>query len=256
MRRKDYASLTRLDQLCDAMANNKAFSTHDFREHPLRFAPTYKYATSSDKYDFELPQEEQANRKIRCPAWCDRVLWRVAPTTPRSAGEVTESVVASVYERGDARLRASDHRPVHCALSLSIRCVKDRGGAHASSVKVPSAVRGLCLEPTHASLSLTVREVQLVLRNESDVQSNWAFSSLPAWVEAAPSKGALAPGATVSIVIRALEKPELGVNRACVAALNSLLVPVTLRAGPGRDLGAFVAEVGRRWPSLVAAPSS
>ena len=60
---------------------------------------------------------------------------------------------------------------------------------------------------------------------------------------------------TVSIVVRALEKPELGVNRACVAALNSLLVPVTLRAGPGRDLGAFVAEVGRRWPSLVEAPS-
>ena len=153
-------------------------------------------------------------------------------------------------------MRASDHRPVHCALALSIRCVKDRGGAHASSVKVPSAVRGLCLEPTHASLSLTVREVQLVLKNESDVRSNWAFSSLPAWVAAEPASGALEPGATVSIVIRALEKPELGVNRACVAALNSLLVPVTLRAGPGRDLGAFVAEVGRRWPSLVeAAPS-
>ena len=44
VRRKDYASLTRLDQLCDAMANNKAFSTHDFREHS-GFAPTYKYAT-------------------------------------------------------------------------------------------------------------------------------------------------------------------------------------------------------------------
>ena len=111
------------------------------------------------------------------------------------------------------------------------------------------------MEPTHASLSLTVREVQLVLKNESDVRSNWAFSSLPAWVAAEPASGALEPGATVSIVIRALEKPELGVNRACVAALNSLLVPVTLRAGPGRDLGAFVAEVGRRWPSLVEAPS-
>ena len=152
-------------------------------------------------------------------------------------------------------MRGSDHRPVHCALSLSIRCVKDKGEAHAASVKVPCAMRGLCLEPTHASLSLTVREVQLVLRNESDVQSNWAFSSLPAWVEAAPASGSLETGTTVSIVVRALEKPELGVNRACVAALNSLLVPVTLRAGPGRDLGAFVAEVGRRWPSLVEAPS-
>ena len=111
------------------------------------------------------------------------------------------------------------------------------------------------MEPPHASLSLTAREVQLVLRNESDAMQSWAFSSLPAWVEAAPSSGSLEPGATVAIVVRALEKPELGVNRACVAALNSLLVPVTLRAGPGRDLGAFVAEVGRRWPSLVEAPS-
>ena len=111
------------------------------------------------------------------------------------------------------------------------------------------------MEPPHASLSLTVREVQLVLRNESDAMQSWAFSSLPAWVEAAPASGSLEPGATVSITVRALEKPELGVNRACVAALNSLLVPVTLRAGPGRDLGAFVAEVGRRWPSLVEAPS-
>ena len=95
----------------------------------------------------------------------------------------------------------------------------------------------------------------MVLRNESDAMQSWAFSSLPAWVEAAPSNGSLEPGAAVSITVRALEKPELGVNRACVAALNSLLVPVTLRAGPGRDLGAFVAEVGRRWPSLVEAPS-
>ena len=255
VRRKDYASLTRLDQLCDAMANTKAFSTHDFREHSLNFAPTYKYATNSDKYDFELPAEEQARRTIRCPAWCDRVLWRVAPTSPRSPNEATESVVTTVYERGDARLRASDHRPVHCALALSIRCVKDKGEVHAASVKVPSPLKGLCLEPPHASLSLTVREVQLVLRNESDAMQSWAFSSLPAWVEAAPSSGSLEPGATVSITVRALEKPELGVNRACVAALNSLLVPVTLRAGPGRDLAAFVAEVGRRWRSLVEAPS-
>ena len=83
----------------------------------------------------------------------------------------------------------------------------------------------------------------------------WVASAFALLLMLAPASGALEPGATVSIVIRALEKPELGVNRACVAALNSLLVPVTLRAGPGRDLGAFVAEVGRRWPSLVEAPS-
>ena len=101
--------LAKLDQLNVARAKGDVFE-HGFIEAPLTFAPTYKYATGSKFYDFELPEAEQAGRKIRCPAWCDRVLWRVRPTGPRAAGAPTESATCSSYDRGDERLIVSDHR--------------------------------------------------------------------------------------------------------------------------------------------------
>lgn len=254
VKKQDYASLTKLDQLCAAMASKQAFSTHGFREHALAFAPTYKYATNSDTYDFELPQEEKEKRKIRCPAWCDRVLWRVSPTTPRAPHEATEAVQCVEYDRADPRLRASDHRPVHCVLAVSLRHVRERVDAHAASVTVPSAVHRLCLEPRHVSLSLTTRHVDVVLRNDSDSRQPWAFTSLPAWAAAAPAGGSLEAGASVAIRVEALEKPALGATCATLARLNALVVPVTLRAGPDPPL-LGPADALRRWPSLVDAPS-
>jgi phosphatidylinositol-bisphosphatase len=41
-----------------------------FLEGQLDFAPTYKYQPGTSVYD------TRPDKKVRCPAWCDRVLWR------------------------------------------------------------------------------------------------------------------------------------------------------------------------------------
>lgn len=43
--------------------------TLDFEEGPLTFKPTYKYQPGTDLY------EQRPDKKLRAPAWCDRILW-------------------------------------------------------------------------------------------------------------------------------------------------------------------------------------
>lgn len=40
------------------------------QEADLTFAPTYKYEPKTDHYD------RRPEKKLRCPAWCDRVLYK------------------------------------------------------------------------------------------------------------------------------------------------------------------------------------
>ncbi len=41
---------------------------------PLTFRPTYKFQPGTSTY------EQRPEKKLRAPAWCDRILWRTAPT--------------------------------------------------------------------------------------------------------------------------------------------------------------------------------
>lgn len=45
------------------------YITLDFEEGPLTFKPTYKYQPGTDLY------EQRPDKKLRAPAWCDRILW-------------------------------------------------------------------------------------------------------------------------------------------------------------------------------------
>lgn len=42
-----------------------------FQEGQLNFLPTYKFIPGTDEYD------NRPDKKLRPPAWCDRILWRV-----------------------------------------------------------------------------------------------------------------------------------------------------------------------------------
>ena len=50
-------------------AAGRAFQS--FQEGRVDFKPTYRYIPGSNQYD------ERPDGKLRCPAWCDRILWRV-----------------------------------------------------------------------------------------------------------------------------------------------------------------------------------
>jgi phosphatidylinositol-bisphosphatase len=66
----DIAWLAERDQLNITRREGLAFA--DFNEAPLNFFPTYKYQAGTHHYD------RRAEKKVRSPAWCDRVLWRTA----------------------------------------------------------------------------------------------------------------------------------------------------------------------------------
>jgi phosphatidylinositol-bisphosphatase len=101
---KDYETLRAKDQLNLERAKNNCFQ--GFEEGPLTFAPTYKYQPGTDVY------ETRAEKKLRAPAWCDRVLWRTA---------ARDSVKLQNYRR--AALNPSDHKPVSAAFACRMRKV-------------------------------------------------------------------------------------------------------------------------------------
>ena len=60
--------LLSLDQLNLERAKGTVFQ--GFVEGPITFPPTYKFQQGTDIY------ERRKEKKLRAPAWCDRVLWR------------------------------------------------------------------------------------------------------------------------------------------------------------------------------------
>jgi inositol polyphosphate 5-phosphatase INPP5B/F len=106
VRRGGYASLLSRDQLNIEIASKNVFL--DFEEGRVEFEPTYKYQPGTDVY------ETRPDKKLRAPAWCDRVLWK--------ENSAEDSVRQMNYRR--AELNISDHRPV-CALFNVDTCITD-----------------------------------------------------------------------------------------------------------------------------------
>ena len=68
VKQEDWAYLREYDQLNIERFGMNVFE--GFMEGELNFAPTYKYQPGTSDYD------QRPDKKVRCPAWCDRVLWR------------------------------------------------------------------------------------------------------------------------------------------------------------------------------------
>lgn len=115
----DLDHLLQHDQLLKEMRYNRGFRLRQFSEGPIAFAPTYKYDRGSDTYD--------TSDKRRCPAWCDRVLWR-----SREPARVRQLH----YRRWEADV--SDHRPVSAAFEIMVKSVDQEGRA-----RVKAEVQGL-----------------------------------------------------------------------------------------------------------------
>lgn len=101
----DFEAMVNHDQLLKEMKYNRGFRLRSFSEGPLKFAPTYKYDRRSQEFD--------SSEKKRCPAWCDRVLWR---------SKVPERVKQLHYTRYEADV--SDHRPISAAFEVTVKSVR------------------------------------------------------------------------------------------------------------------------------------
>ncbi len=209
-----------------------------FAEGPLHFKPTYKYEPGkSDTYDTRNP------KKIRAPAWCDRVLWRHASDMSR--------VCLLAYNC--ANLLPSDHKPVYCVVSLDCekvqpdreKLVYDRlsnmleryryGGAIDGEIDQGITRRGCSFFPK-LSLSadllqfsqctfLSTASQEITLSNIGAVFSAWRFVSKASssssdsnnqvldedgesicrrWLSITPTSGLLLPGESVTITVRVM----------------------------------------------------
>lgn len=98
-------ALVPLDQLNIERAAGRVFQ--EFLEGQLTFRPTYKFQPSTDIY------EQRPDKKLRAPAWCDRILWRA---------QVQNHVQQLTYNSSQAP-NVSDHKPVYSTMRLVIKDV-------------------------------------------------------------------------------------------------------------------------------------
>jgi len=148
--------LLALDQLNLMRRDGLAF--HGFREHEIRFLPSYKWTPHCDRLDMRSQKH--------VPGWCDRILFR----------SMTRPVVKVHEYQMHPDLKQSDHRPVFARCSLVARDVASGGsdaegdseGSDASSrVRSPRDGRRMSESASRQPItpeSLTTEPTQLRLR--------------------------------------------------------------------------------------------
>lgn len=68
--------------------------------------------------------EQRPDKKLRAPAWCDRILWRVSNPSNKSTGTINieSSVNLMRYNRSEGLL-ASDHKPVYALFDCELKSI-------------------------------------------------------------------------------------------------------------------------------------
>lgn len=98
-------TLRPLDQLNIERKEGRVFE--GFEEGILNFPPTYKYQPGTDIY------EQRPEKKLRAPAWCDRILWQAQE--PAHVQQLT-------YKRSE-KPNFSDHKPVLSTMRFTVKAV-------------------------------------------------------------------------------------------------------------------------------------
>jgi len=97
---REIDDLLRYDQLKNEMNARNVF--RDFTEGEIHFSPTYKFIPGTKQYD------QRPDKKLRMPAWCDRILWSKGDKTTCKADDV------KLIEYGmSTKQTMSDHKPVY-----------------------------------------------------------------------------------------------------------------------------------------------
>jgi phosphatidylinositol-bisphosphatase len=95
--------LRQKDQLTIERSKGRVFQ--GFQEGLVTFPPTYKYQPGTDLY------ETRAEKKLRAPAWCDRILWKM----------INKDLVIKQLEYSRANLLPSDHKPVYATFIANVK---------------------------------------------------------------------------------------------------------------------------------------
>ena len=107
--KSDYSYLLKKDQLM--VTQRAGFAFKDFIEPSVTFPPTYKYLRFSNEYD------QRPGKKIRAPAWCDRILYYM-----RDPPQDMQTSTVRVTEYDHVRsYGSSDHKPVYARAVLLVK---------------------------------------------------------------------------------------------------------------------------------------
>ncbi|KAI8061690.1 Endonuclease/exonuclease/phosphatase [Gongronella butleri] len=196
----NYDELLEYDQLGIERRAGRTFPM--FEEGPIRFAPTYKYDSGTNRYD--------TSAKRRAPSWTDRILWK-KPSNP------DKPMLTQLTYDNCMDMMLSDHKPVHAMFSAKVR--------HLDHSKLQSTRLALAQQLKDTKDDLTTKgkistsfiefgpvqfmeykEKTLVLENTGQVVAAFRFIAkldeprvVPAWLQVSPQQGLLGPGEKVVI---------------------------------------------------------
>lgn len=226
------AELIEHDQLNVERAQGRVFQ--DFEEGQLSFQPTYKYQPGTDMY------EERPDKKLRAPAWCDRILWLA-----QEPGHVAQ------LNYGRSEINISDHKPVMSTFLVTIKDVvlSKREQVYKEVMRLLDTFENNSLPMVSLNrIKLDFGEVRyeqrvtlpIIITNTGKVVAQ--FRLVPKleevvlckpWVTVSPTYGMLIPGEQTEIEV------TITINNATAHALNTsrevLEDILILRLENGRD---------------------
>ncbi|KZT35716.1 DNase I-like protein [Sistotremastrum suecicum HHB10207 ss-3] len=210
---ESFRTLWRFDQLKSSQEKGLAFK--GFKEAPLEFLPTYRFASGygSDDLGYDLK---------RRPAWTDRILYLPSPMTP----------VTQISYESHPEITMSDHKPISAEFLITTHKIHDKKQEYVledilskiRDTQIPEVrqahddrrpIPRLRLSPSTIELGdiryQEPQEAVLTLENIGETACAWRWipksmdgAIVPAWLSVAPTFGLIPPQAscTVHLVVQ------------------------------------------------------
>lgn len=135
--------LASYDQLCQERERNRVFN--GFNEGLLTFPPTYQFIPGKNVYD------DRKDKKMRCPAWCDRILWRCGKPSKQYAPLTSTKMDSAESDTSDED--EPNGGDVNESLTISHRSIETTRAEVGSPVALPPDTPASVLfsptNPTH-----------------------------------------------------------------------------------------------------------